>query len=99
MSVSDLAHEAARRYCDTIPVRDWIGVLLERHGMPPAAREPVHVDDLTAAWRRVVEEQLVQYFNVAELAALARLYATPEAQSLMQKMVPFTTLVTPMLEA
>jgi len=99
MSATDLAHQAAKRYCDAIAVRDWIVATLERLGLTAAARDPVLVDDLTAAWRRVVEEQMVQYFNPAELVDLARLYATPEAQSLMRKMVPFTTLVTPMLEA
>jgi len=99
MSVSDLAHEAARRYCDAVPVRDYVVVMLERNGMASVAREPAHVDALTAAWRRVVEAQMVQYFNPAELTAMARLYATPESRSLMRKMVPFTVLVTPMLEA
>jgi hypothetical protein len=99
MSVSDLAHEAAKRYCDAVPVRDYVVVALERNGMASAAREPAHVDALTQSWRRVMEEQMVQYFNVAELTAMARLYATPESQSLMRKMVPFTVLITPMLEA
>jgi hypothetical protein len=98
MSISDLAYEAARRYCDAIPVRDWVVAALERH-IPSAARVPAHVDDLTAGWRRVMVEQMVQYFNVAELVDLARLYATPESQSLMRKMVPFTMLVTPIFEA
>ena len=99
MSVSDLAHETAKRYCAAVPVRDWVVALLERLDVPPSAREPVHVDALTQWWRRVLEEQLVQHYSVAELAAVARFYSTPEAQSLMQKMVAFTTLVTPMLEA
>jgi hypothetical protein len=50
-------------------------------------------------WQRVMEAQLVERFTVAELAALARFYSTPEGQSVVRKLVAVTAAVTPILEA
>jgi hypothetical protein len=50
-------------------------------------------------WQRVMEAQLVERFTVAELAALARFYGTPEGQSVARKLVAVTAAVTPILEA
>ena len=74
VSVSDLANEAAKCYCDAVLVRDWIVALLEHPGVPPIARAGARgrSDGILA---RVMEEQL------------------------MRKMVAFTTLMTPLLEA
>jgi len=33
-------------FCDAVPLRDWVLALLERLGVPPSARERVHVDAL-----------------------------------------------------
>ena len=99
MSVSDLAHEAAKRYCDAVPLRDWVVAGLERLGVPPSMREPAHVDALAQSWRRLMEEQIVEYFTIPELAALARFYATPEGASVMRKAPAWTAAVQPMLEA
>ena len=49
--------------------------------------------------RQLTEAKLVERFTVAELAALARFYATPEGLSLARKGIAFTAAVTPMLEA
>jgi len=67
--------------------------------VPAWAREPVHVDALEQSWKRVLEEQLCEYFTVAELAALARFYAMPEGLSGMRKMLAVNAAVVPMLEA
>jgi len=99
VSVSDLAHEAAKRYCDAVPLRDWVVAGLERLGVPPSMREPAHVDALAQSWRRLMEEQIVEYFTIPELAALARFYATPEGASVMRKAPAWTAAVQPMLEA
>ena len=40
MPVTDLAHEAARRYIDTFPLKDVARVLLERSGAPAWAAFP-----------------------------------------------------------
>jgi hypothetical protein len=42
-----------------------------------------------------MEAQLVDHFTVAELAALARFYGTPEGRSLARKGLAFTAAVTP----
>ncbi len=63
VSVSDLANEAAKCYCDAVLVRDWIVARAGARGRS---------DGILA---RVMEEQL------------------------MRKMVAFTTLMTPLLEA
>jgi hypothetical protein len=45
-----------------------------------------------------MEDQAVEHFTIAELAALARFYATPEGASVMRKMVAFGTVVTPAIQ-
>ena len=40
MKVADLAHEAARRYVDAIPLTDFARNLLKRLGVPAWARTP-----------------------------------------------------------
>ena len=101
MTVADLAHEAAKRYCDAVPLRDWVVALLDRLGLPATApaREPVHVDALARSWRRVLEEQMVEHFTIPELAALARFYGTPEGASVMRKILAVQAAVQPMLGA
>ncbi len=98
MPVADLAREMARRYLDDAGLTaGWASVVLKR--LPPAMRQPAHVDELCAIHRRVVEEQAVEHFTIAELAALARFYATPEGRSIGRKGVAFTTAITSALEA
>jgi hypothetical protein len=99
MSVADLAHEAAKRYCAALPLREWGDAVLERLAVPAALREPRHVDGLMDRWRRVMEEQLVERFTVGELTALARFYGTPEGVSAARKALAFTAAVTPLLES
>ena len=99
MTVADLAHEAAKRYCDAVPLHDWVVALLERLGVPASARAPAHVETLALSWRRLMEEQLVEYFTIPELAALARFYATPQGAAVMRKAPAWTAAVQPMLEA
>ena len=100
-TVADLAHEAAKRYCDAVPLRDWVVALLDRLGLPATApaRAPVHVDALAGAWRRVLEEQMVEHFTIPELRVLARFFDTPESVSVMRKLPAWTATVQPMLEA
>lgn len=78
-------------------IAGWAGVVLKR--LPPTMRQPAHVDELCTILRRVVEEQAVQHFTIAELAALARFYATPEGRSIGLKGVAFTTAITSALQA
>jgi hypothetical protein len=99
MTVSDLAHEAAKRYCAVILSRECVGELLERHGAPAAWKAPEHVDALIDRCRRVMEPEVLQCFTVAELTALARFYSTPEGLSIARKGVTFTALIARMLEA
>ena len=96
MSVADLAREAARRYVGALPFADWARELLERVGVPLALRQPAHVDELDAILRRVAEEQALEHFTVAELAAPARFYATPEGRVIA---LAFTEAAMPALEA
>jgi len=85
MSVADLAREAPRRYLDAMPIADWAGALLDRLGTAPTLREREHVSELVAIWRRVLEPALLAHFTLADHAALARFYATPEGASDMRK--------------
>ena len=99
MSVTDLAREAAERYCATMPFREWVEAVLERLGVPPSRQDPEQVAVFARRWRRLTEEHLVQHFTEPELQAVARVYDTPEGRSIMRKMLAFTTTVTPMIEA
>jgi hypothetical protein len=99
VTVTDLAHEAAKRYCAAILSHECVEELLERLGVPAAWRAPEHVEALMARCRPVMEAQLVERFTVAELAALARFYNTPEGLSLARKGLAFTSALGPMLEA
>ena len=99
MTVSDLAREAAKQYCDAVPMQEWVEAALDRCGAPPSAREPEHVAALARGWRRVLEEQIVHYFTIPELRAVARFYATPEGAAVMRKLPAFSTAVTPILAA
>jgi len=99
VTVSDLAREAAKQYCDAVPMHEWVEAALDRCGAPPSAREPGHVAALARRWRRVLEEQIVDYFTLPELRAVARITATPEGAAVMRKLPAFSTAVTPMLEA
>jgi hypothetical protein len=52
MRIVVVAHEAAKRYCDAVLIRDRVVALLESLNVPASAREPMHMDTLTASWRR-----------------------------------------------
>jgi hypothetical protein len=82
MTVADLAREMARRYVDMLPIAEWANALLVFLRVPLANRQPSHVAELGAILRRVMEDQAVQHFAPAELAALARFYATPAGRSI-----------------
>jgi hypothetical protein len=97
-SVSDLAHEAARRYVDACPLTDVARALLERAGVPAFAAFPPFVNDLARILRGVLETALVEYLTIPQLAALARFYATPEGAAVMSKLLVFNDAVTPALE-
>jgi len=99
MTVADLAHEAARRYIDTVPLKDVARVLLERGGVPAWAAFPPFVDDLARVLRNVFEAALVELLTIPELAALARFSTTPEGASVMRKMLTLSDALTPGLEA
>jgi uncharacterized protein DUF2059 len=99
MPAADLAREMARRYIDASGlIAGWpSAVVLAR--LPPAMRQPTHVDELCTIRRRVLEDQAVEHFTIAELAALARFYATPEGRSIGRKSVAFTAAIISALEA
>jgi hypothetical protein len=97
MPVADLAHEAARRYMDVIPIVDWVRGLLEQLGVPPAARTAAHTAELVDVWRRTLEPTLMEHFSIPKLHAMARFYATPEGASILRKDVAFRTAATPPL--
>ena len=99
MTVSDLAREAAKQYCDAVPMVEWVEAALDRVAAPPNARGPEQVAALARRWRRVLEEQIVEYFTIPELRALARFYVTPEGAAVMRKLPAWSAAVTPMLEA
>jgi hypothetical protein len=76
MPVADLAREMARRYLDDAGLTaGWASVVLKR--LPPTMRQPAHVDELCAIHRRVVEDQAVEHFTIAELAATAAAGRSP----------------------
>ena len=97
-TVADLAHEAARRYIDTFPLKDVARVLLERAGAPAWAAFPPFVNDLARVLRNVFEAAVVELLTIPELAALARFYATPEGASVMRKLLTLSDALTPGLE-
>ncbi len=101
MPVADLAREMARRYVDTQPIADWASMVLERLGVPATAtlREPAHVEELVAIWRRVVEAAVVEHLTIPELRALAQFYSTTEGASAMRKTAAFQEAITPVLVA
>jgi hypothetical protein len=94
MTVADLHHEAARRYVDTLPIAEWANALLVFLRVPLATRQPAHVADLAAILRRVTEDQAVEHFTPAELAALTRFCASPAGRSIARKSAAFTAAVT-----
>jgi hypothetical protein len=98
VTVTDFAHEAAKRFSAVIMNRDRVEQFLERRA-PAGSRAPEGVDVLVERLRRVVEAELVERFTVAELSALARFYGTPEGSSLARKGLAFTAALGPMLEA
>ena len=59
MTVADLAHEAARRYVDTVPLTDLAQELLKRAGAQTWAAYPPFVNDLARVLRSVLEAALV----------------------------------------
>jgi hypothetical protein len=87
MTVADLAHEAARRYVDTMPIADCARGLLKQLVVPPAGRTPACVGELVSVWRRTLEPALVEHFSIPELHAMARVYSTPEGASVMRKLI------------
>lgn len=89
MSVADLARELARRYADTQPIADWAHMVLERLGGPATLREPAHLEELVAIWRRVLEAAFVEHLTIPELRALAQFYSTTEGASAMRKTMAF----------
>jgi Uncharacterized protein conserved in bacteria (DUF2059) len=99
MTVADLAHEAAKRYCATLPLPEWADSLADALGVPPAARAGAAMDELCATLRRTFEDQAAQHLTVPELAALARFYSTPEGRSVARKSLAFTAATRPVLEA
>jgi hypothetical protein len=94
MTVADLAHEAARRYVDAIPLADLARELLKRAGAPAWAAYPPFVDDLERVLRSVFEAALVEYLTIPQLTALARFYASPEGTAVMGKLVAVHDVVT-----
>jgi len=98
MSVSDLAHELAKRCCATVPIRAYVEGLLDRLGVP-AGRDPKRLQELDEIYERVLRQQLVEHYSNAELALIARTYNTPEGRSLMRKAPAFTASTTKALEA
>jgi len=99
MAVADLAREAARRYCATLPLPEWADALADALGVPPAARVDAAMDELCVILGRVLEDQAVQHLTVAELAALARFYSTPEGRAVARKTLAFSAATRPVLEA
>jgi len=101
MSVADLAREMARRYVDTQPIADWARMVLERLGVPATAtlREPAHLEELVAIWRRVLEAAFVEHLTIPELRALTQFYSTTEGASAMRKTMAFQEAITPVLVA
>jgi hypothetical protein len=91
MTVADLAHQAARRYVDTVPLADLARELLKRAGPPTWAAYPPFVNDLARVLRSVLEAALVEYLTIPQLAALARSYATPEGAAVMASYLRSTT--------
>src|SRR5207245_4429850 len=94
MTVTDLPREMARRYVDMLPIAEWANALLVFLRVPLVNRQPTHVAELGTILRRVMEEQAVEHFAPAELAALARFYATPAGRSIARKSAAFTAAVT-----
>jgi hypothetical protein len=84
--VADLAHEAARRYVDAIPLADLARELLQRAGAQTWAAYPPFVNDLERVLRTVLEAALVEYLTIPQLTALARFYSTPEGAAVMGKL-------------
>ncbi len=99
MPVADLAHEAARRYVDAIPITDVARTLLKRLGLQAWAAYPPFANDLARVLRNVFEAALVELLTIPELNALARFYATPEGASVMRKLLTLSDALTPGLEA
>jgi hypothetical protein len=67
MPVADLAHEAARRYVDTVPLADLARDLLTRAGASAWAAYPPFVNDLERVLRSVLEDVLVEYLTIPVL--------------------------------
>ena len=84
----------ARRYVDMLPIAEWADALLVFLRVPLANRQPSHVAELGAILRRVMEDQAVEHYTPAELAALARFYATPAGRSIARKSAAFSAAVT-----
>jgi hypothetical protein len=99
MTITDFAHEAAKRFCAAIMSRESVEQYLDRIRAPAALRTPEHVGALVERLQRMMEAALVEHFTVAELAGLARFYGTPEGLSLARKGLAFTAATRPMLEA
>jgi hypothetical protein len=93
MTVTDLAHEAARRYVDAIPLADLARELLKRAGRQTWAAYPPFVNDLARVLRSVLEAALVEYLTIPQLAALARFYAMPEGAAVMGKLLAVNDVV------
>jgi hypothetical protein len=94
MPIADLAREMARRYVNMLPIAEWATALLVFLRVPLATRQPAHVAELGAILRRVMEDQAMEHFTPAELAALARFYGTPAGRSIVRKSAAFTAAVT-----
>src|SRR5262249_37151640 len=73
MTVADLAHEAARRSVDAVPLAEFARVILEQAGQPAMAAYPPFVNDLARMLRNVLEAALVEHLTISQLAALARI--------------------------
>ncbi len=99
MTVTDLAHEAAKHYSAVMASRECVHELLEILGVPAAWREPTRLDALITRLRRAVELQLLERFSDAEIAALAGFYSTPDGRTLARKGIAFTAALGPMLQA
>jgi hypothetical protein len=80
MTVADLAREAAKRYCATLPLPEWADALADTLGVPPAARGGAAMDELCAALRRTLEDQAVQHLRFPEAC---QQYSNPAGPSPM----------------
>src|SRR5262245_6084809 len=99
MTVADLAHEAARRYVDALPLPDLRGSSWSRPGQPAIADYPPFVNDLARVLRTVLEAALVEHLTIPELKALGRFYATPEGEAVMGKLLALNEAMMPRLVA